>query len=135
MAVPFRLADDIVRIKDAFQFAGGAPSHLGEEVVLQTLADAHAFLSESGGLVEIDLERIDWDAEMLVGTVITGSGCGFETIVPMVMMKHLGMTVDISVEATQAGLCEKAWAQPVWLAVQEVPKDYSAAFILSYSIE
>ena len=135
VAVPFRLADDIVKTKDAFQFAGGTPSHPGGEVVLQTMTDAQGFLSESGGLVEIDLERIDWDTEMLVGTVITGSGCGFETRVPLVIMRHLGMTVDISVEAIQTGLCEKAWAQPVWLAVQEVPKEYSAGFILSYAIE
>ena len=73
VAVPFRLADDIVNITDAFQFDGGTPSHLGPEVVLQTRAEAQAFLSESGGLVEIDLDRIDWEVEMLVGTVITGS--------------------------------------------------------------
>ena len=86
-------------------------------------------------LRKIDLAGIDWETEMLVGTVITGPGCGFETRVPLVIMRHLETTVDITIEATQTGLCEKAWAQPVWLAVQEVPKDYSASFILSYAIE
>ena len=135
VAAPFRLADDIVKVKYAFQLAGGTPSHLGEEVELRTLADAQAFLSEAGELVAMDLEQIDWDTEMLVGTVITGSGCGFEAWVPLVFMQHLSRTVDINVAATQTGLCEKAWAQPVWLIVQEVPKDYSASFILSYRIE
>ena len=46
--------------------------------MLQTRADAQAFLSTSGGLVEIDLDRIDWYSEMLAGTVITGSGCSFK---------------------------------------------------------
>ena len=52
----------------------------------------------------------------------------------MVSMERLGETVDISVVTHQFGLCEKAWAQPVWLVVQEVPKDYSASFTLSYSV-
>jgi len=135
VAVPFRLADDNVNVKNAFQWAGGTPSHLGKEVALQTLADAQAFLSDAGEQVEINLEQIDWDTEMLVGTVITGSGCGFEVWAPLVIMQHLGKNVDVYVNATQTGLCEKAWAQPVWLIVREVPKDYSASFILSYSIE
>ena len=79
-------------------------------------------------------ENAGWDVEMLAGTVITGSGCSFDVVIPLVFMQHLGRTVDISVEATQTGLCEKAWAQPVWLVVQEVPKDYSANFNLSYGI-
>ena len=135
VAVPFRPASDIVNVNDAFELAGGGPSHLNEEVVLQTLADAQAYLSSAGQLIQITVDTVNWDTEMLVGTVITGSGCGFDIWTPLVFMQHLGRTVDIHVEATQTGQCEKAWAKPVWLLVQEVPKDYSASFILSYAIE
>ena len=133
MAVPFRLADGFVTVKDAFELDGGGPSHLGPEVVLQTRAEAEAYLAESNGLVVMDLDLVDWEKEMLVGTVITGSGCSFEVVAPLVLMRHLGKTVDVYVEAEQTGTCEKAWAQPVWLVIQDVPKDYSVSFILSYA--
>jgi hypothetical protein len=48
-------------------------------------------------------------------------------------MQHLSKTVNVYVDAEQTGGCEKGWAQPVWLVLQEVPKDYSASFILSYA--
>ena len=81
----------------------------------------------------MDLVLVDWGKEMLVGTVVTGSGCSFETVTPLVLMRHLGKTVDVYVEAEQTGTCEKAWAQPVWLVIQDVPKDYSVSFILAYA--
>ena len=49
-------------------------------------------------------------------------------------MQHLGKTVDISVEAVQTGLREKAWAVPLWLVLQEVPKDNAAGFIICFSM-
>ena len=134
VAVPFRLADDIVTVDDAFRMGSGTASHLGQEVILKTQAEAEAFLSGVAGLVEMDLELVDWEAEILVGTVITGSGCSFAVQVPSVFVHHLSKTVSVRVEAVQTGLCEKAWAVPVWLVVQEVPKDYSASFILSYVV-
>lgn len=69
---------------------------------------------------------------MLAETVITGSGCSFDVVTPF-LMQHLGKTVVVHVEAEQTDACEKAWAQPVWLVVQEVPEDYSTSFILSYA--
>lgn len=133
VAVPFRLADGFVSVRDAFEFDGGGPSHLGPEVVLPTRAEAEAYLAESKGLVVMDLDLVDWEKEMLVGTVITGSGCSFEVVTPLVLMRNLGKTVDVYVEAEQTGTCEKAWAQPVWLVIQDVPKDYSVSFVLSYA--
>ena len=67
--------------------------------------------------------------------IIIGSGCSFGVWVPLVFMQHLAKTVDVYVQAVQRGSCERAWAQPVWLVVQEVPKDYVGSFILSYFIE
>ena len=133
VAAPFRVADGFVRVRDAFELDGGGPSHLGPEVVLQTRSEAEAYLAESKGLVEIDLDLVDWEKEMLVGTVITGSGCSFEAVTPLVLMRHLGKTLDVYVEAEQTGTCEKAWAQPVWLVIQDVPKDYTVSFVLSYA--
>lgn len=132
VAQPFRLAGDIVKVEDAFQLAGNTGSHLGAEVALQTLEEAEDYLAESNGLVEIDLGRIAWSTEMLVGTVITGSGCSYDLAAHLVFMSHLGRSVDVYVEAEQTGNCEMAWAEPVWLVVQEVPVDYSASFTLSY---
>ena len=134
VAVPFRVADDIVTVDDAFRLGSGTASHLGQEIFLKTLDEAEAYLADSTGLVQIDLGLIDWDTEMLVGTVITGSGCSFEMVTPMVLMQHLGKTATVHVDAVQVGLCEKGWAVPVWLAVQEVPKNYSASFLLSYAV-
>jgi hypothetical protein len=134
VALPFRLADKIVEIKDAFQLAGNTGSHLGAEVALQTLAEAEAYLAESNGRVEIDLSQIDWPTEMLVGTVVTGSGCSFDVVTPLVFLSHPGPSVDVYVDENQTGSCEKAWAQPVWLVIQEVPSDYSASFTLSYTV-
>ncbi|MCH8801584.1 MAG: hypothetical protein IH963_11810 [Chloroflexi bacterium] len=135
VAVPFRLADDIVTVGDAFQLAGAAtPSHLGKEVVLRTRAEAEAYLAGSNGLVEIDLGQVDWETETLVGAVVTGAGCSFEVVTPLVIMRHPEKTVDVYVEADQTGLCEKAWAEPVWLVIHEIPKEYSASFILSYAV-
>ncbi|MCH7738028.1 MAG: hypothetical protein IH872_11585 [Chloroflexi bacterium] len=134
VAVPFRVADGFVRVRDAFELDGGGPSNLGKDIVLTTRAEAAAYIADSNGLVEMDLDSVDWETEMLVGTVITGSGCSFEVVTPLVLMRHLAKTVDVHVEAEQTGLCEKAWAQPVWLVLQEVPKDYSAGFILTYSM-
>ena len=135
VAVPFRPAGDIVHVNDAFRFTPGTQSHLGEEVVLRNLADAEAFDSEVGDSMRIFADMVDWDKEMLVGTVITGTGCSVDIWVPLVVVEHLSKTVVINVAATQAGLCKKIWAQPVWLLVQEVPKDYSASFLFAYRIE
>jgi len=134
VAVPFRVADDIVTVDDAFRLGSGTASHLGQEIVLKTQAEAESYLADSGGLVEINLGQVDWDTEILVGTVFTGSGCSFEAAAPLVLMQHLGKTVTVHVDAVQTGLCEKAWAVPVWLAVQEAPKDYSASFLLSDAV-
>ena len=134
VAAPFRLADDIVKVRDAFELDGGGPAHLGPEVFFQTRAEAEAYLAGSNGLVEMDLGKVDWETEMLVGTVITGSGCSFKVVTPLALMQHLDKTVTVYVEAEQTGLCEKAWAQPVWLALEDIPKDYSAGFILSYAV-
>ncbi|MCH9002477.1 MAG: hypothetical protein IIC02_07865, partial [Planctomycetes bacterium] len=134
VAAPFRLADDIVKVRDAFELDGGGPAHLGPEVFFQTRAEAEAYLAGSNGLVEMDLGKVDWETEMLVGTVITGSGCSFKVVTPLVLMRHLDKTVTVYVEAEQTGLCEKAWAQPVWLVLEDIPKDYSAGFILSYAM-
>jgi hypothetical protein len=133
VAVPFRVADNFVSVRDAFELDGGGPSNLGPEVFFQTRADAEAYLGESNGLVNMDLDLVDWETEMLVGTVITGSGCSFETVTPLVFMQRLSKTVNVYVDAEQTGGCEKGWAQPVWLVLQEVPKDYSASFTLSYA--
>ena len=133
VAVPFQVADSFVTVRDAFELDGGGPSHLGPEVVLRTRAEAEAYIAESNGLVAMDVDLVDWETEMLVGTVITGSGCSFDVVTPLVLMRHLGKTVDVYVEAEQTGSCEKAWAQPMWLVVQEVPKDYSTSFILAYA--
>jgi len=133
VAVPFQVAGGFVTVRDAFELDGGGPSHLGPEVVLRTRAEAEAYIAESNGLVAMDVDLVDWETEMLVGTVITGSGCSFDVVTPLVLMRHLGKTVDVYVEAEQTGSCEKAWAQPMWLVVQEVPKDYSTSFILAYA--
>jgi hypothetical protein len=133
VAVPFRVADGLVGVRDAFELDGGGPSHLGPEVVLQTRAEAETYLAESNGLVAMNLDQVDWETEMLVGTVVTGSGCSFDVVTPLVLMQHLGKTVVVHVEAEQTGACEKAWAQPVWLVIQNIPKDYSASFVLSYA--
>ncbi len=45
MAVPYRVADDFVNVKDAFQLAGETRSHLGREIFLQTIAEAQGYLS------------------------------------------------------------------------------------------
>lgn len=137
VAVPFSPVGSgyLVHENDAFRMAGETLTHLGEEVVLQTLADAEEYLSEAGDSVRISLDRINWDEEMLVGTVITGSGCSADVWVSMVVMSHLGKTVEVNVEAIQTGLCERVWAKPIWLKVLEVPKDYSASFTLSYRTE
>lgn len=134
VAVPFRVADDIVKVNEAFRLGSGTASHLGQEIVLKTQAEAESYLADSQGLVEIDLDLVDWGTEMLVGTVITGSGCAFEVVAQLVLMQHMGKTVTVNMDAVQTGLCERAWAVPVWLAVQEAPKDYSASFLLSYVV-
>ena len=134
VAVPFRVADGIVTVADAFRLGSGTASHLGQEIVLKTLDDAGAYLADSRGLVEFNLSLVRWETEMLVGTVITGSGCSFDVMTPSVLMRHLGRTVTVNVSAIQTGLCERAWAVTVWVIVQEVPKDYSASFLLSYVI-
>ncbi|MEE8466474.1 MAG: hypothetical protein V3S68_08365, partial [Dehalococcoidia bacterium] len=138
VAVPFRSVGggDLVHENDPFRMLGETLAHLGEQVVLQTLADAEEYLSEAGDSVQIFyLDRINWDEELLAGTVITGSGCSADIWVSSIIMRHLDKIVTINVRAVQTGLCEKEWAKPIWLKILEVPKDYSAAFILLYSIE
>lgn len=135
VAAPFRPAGDTVHVNDAFRSAGDTSTHLGEEVVLQTLADAEAFQSEAGDSMRIFVDLVNWDTEMLAGAVITGSGCSADVWVPSIVIRHLDKMVTINVRAVQTGLCEKEWAKPVWLKILEVPKDYSVTFILVYSVE
>ncbi|MDA1129486.1 MAG: hypothetical protein O2913_12435 [Chloroflexi bacterium] len=125
----------LVHENDTFPMAGETLSHLGDETVLLTVSDAEEYLSEVGDAVQISLDRIDWDTEMLVGTTITGSGCEADIWVPLVTMNHQSKSVTVYVAATQTGRCEKEWAHPIWLKVLEVPKDYTASFLLSYRIE
>ena len=134
MAIPFRLADEIVTVKDAFRLVGEAQSGLGREVVLRTLSDAQAFQSRFHDSVEIELDQIDWDAQMLVGTVVVGTGCSFEVWVPGVFDRHSEMDLDIEIRATQIGLCERLWAQPIWLIIEGIPSDYSAGFTLNFDL-
>ena len=58
VAVPFRVADDFVWVRDAFELDGGEPSHLGPEVVLQTRAETEVYLAESNGLVVMGLDLV-----------------------------------------------------------------------------
>lgn len=134
-AIPFRMAGDVVRVEDAFQFAEGGPSGLGREVVLRTVKDARDFQSEFHDSVAIDVDRIDWDTQMLVGTVIRGTGCSFDVWATGVTRDDFLKDVDIEVRAVQTGACEKAWAQPVWVIVGGIPSEYSAGFVLNFGIE
>ncbi|MBC8279414.1 MAG: hypothetical protein H8E48_01385 [Chloroflexi bacterium] len=102
--------------------------------MLRTQADAEEHLRESDGLVQFKSGSISWETEMLVGAVITGSGCSFEVVPLLVFMSHLSRSVDVYVDAGQTAGCEKAWAQPVWLALEDIPQDYSIGFTLSYSV-
>ena len=58
VAAPFRVADDFVWVRDAFELDGGEPSHLGPEVVLQTRAETEVYLAESNGLVVMGLDLV-----------------------------------------------------------------------------
>ena len=81
---------------------------------------------------------------MVAGTTEYGEGCRFcgrcpigdshcRTAPPPLEEIAPGHTAACY-KLDSAGLCEKAWAQPVWLVVEEVPKDYSASFNLSYTV-
>ncbi|MEE9248962.1 MAG: hypothetical protein V3U79_09730, partial [Dehalococcoidia bacterium] len=133
-AVPFHITDELVKVNDAFQLAGEVTSNLGPEVVLRTLSDAQAFQAQFPGIVEIDLDQIDWEVQGLFGTVVVGTGCSFEVWVPGVFIRHLEKDIEIDIRATQTGQCERAWAQPLWLVVEGIPSDYSASFILAHDI-
>ena len=83
--------------------------------------------------MDISVDRIDWDSQVLPGTVVRGSGCGFDVWVQGVFAQRPDKTVQVDVRATQTGLCEKAWAEPMWVLVPDVPADYRGGFLLGYT--
>ena len=136
LAVPFELAgEDVVRTLDPFMFAGGVGQGLADEVVIRSDEDVASFLARSGDSFQIFGENVDWETQALVGTVVAGSGCGDTVTVTSVIAEHTIKDVQVHVHGEQSGSCEKAWAQPVWVLLEDIPDNYHIGFLLEYFSE
>ena len=117
--VSVSLAEGVVRTQDASRLAGRV-------VTLRDADEARAFLYGEPGIAEIDVEDIDWAAEVLVGTSLPDMPPALEVADAAGIWDMNSNEVAIEVETSPAetpaeGLAEGAAFTPVWVLVEYPP--------------
>ena len=124
--VSVSLADDLVRTQAASRLAGRI-------VTLPDAPAARAFLRDEPGIADIDVDDIDWAAEVLVGTLLRDVPSALEVAAAAGLWNMNSNVVTIEVETEPAetpseGTAGQTLAVPLWVLVEYPPAGADFAF-------
>ncbi len=100
----------------------------GELVVVVDETEAQAIEVDYDSAILIDEDEIDWDAEDLVGTVFTQTGCDFTVTVDTVEWLIDPNVVRINVFQDATGECDQELTEAVFLLVEDAPEGFEFEF-------
>ena len=117
--VSVSLVEEVVRTQDASRLAGRV-------VVLRDAGAAQAFLQAEPGIAEIDVEDIDWTAEVLIGTSLADMPSGLEAAAAAGTWDMNSNMVTIEVETGPAeappeAAGERTTPAAVWVLAEYPP--------------
>ena len=124
--VSVSLAGDVVRTQDPSRLAGRV-------VTLWDANDARAFLYREPGIAEIDVEDIDWPAEVVIGTALPDTPSALEVADAAGIWDIDSNVVTIEVQTSPAETPAEASGEgaasiPVWVLVEYPPAGASFEF-------
>ncbi len=112
--LPFTDLAELGAIKRPTAFLGGV-------VTARTRVEAQALMEDFQDAITLRLDDIDWAGEDLVGTTVTGTGCGFPARVNTVDWDIEGGVINVRIATVSEGDCEREHLVPVFILVENRP--------------